>query len=70
MRDAAREAVEFQRAFHDQEEEDAQAIIREAGGEILELTPAAREEFVAAVAPLYEEAQTRYPQELLNMVGL
>jgi TRAP-type C4-dicarboxylate transport system substrate-binding protein len=70
VRDAAREAVEFQRAFHDQEEEDAQAIIREAGGEILELTPAAREEFVAAVAPLYEEAQTRYPQELLNMVGL
>ena len=70
VRDAAREAVEFQRAFHDQEEEDAQAIIREAGGEILELSPAAREEFVAAVAPLYVEAKTRYPQELLDMVGL
>ena len=70
VRDAATEAVEFQRAFHDQEEEEAQAIIREAGGEILELSPAAREEFIAAVAPLYEEAQTRYPQELLDMVGL
>jgi TRAP-type C4-dicarboxylate transport system substrate-binding protein len=70
VRDAAIEAVQFQRALHDQEEEEAQAIIREAGGEILELSPTAREEFIAAVAPLYEEAQTRYPQELLEMVGL
>jgi len=70
MRDAAREAVVFQREVHDREEEEAQAIIREAGGEIVELTAEAREAFVAAVAPIHAEARERYPRELLEMVGL
>jgi len=70
VRDAAREAVTLQRNLHDAEEEEAQAIIREAGGEIVELTPEAREAFVAAVAPIYVEARSRYPRELLEMVNL
>ena len=70
VRDAAREAVTLQRNLHDAEEEAARMIIREAGGEIVELTPEAREAFVAAVAPIYTEARNRYPRELLEMVGL
>jgi len=70
MRRAVRDAVALQRDLHDQEEEEAQAIIREAGGEIVELTPEAREAFVVAIAPIHAEARNRYPRELLEMVGL
>jgi TRAP-type C4-dicarboxylate transport system substrate-binding protein len=70
IRHAAQDAVTLQRELHDREEEEAQTIIREAGGEITELTPEAREEFVAAVAPIYTEAQNRYSRELLEMVNL
>jgi TRAP-type C4-dicarboxylate transport system substrate-binding protein len=70
MRDATRDAVAFQRDLHDREEEEAQMIIREAGGEIVSLTPEAREAFAAAVAPIHAEARERYPRELLQMVGL
>jgi len=69
MRDAVRDAVIYQRGLHDQAEIDSQAIIREAGGEIVELTPEQRAEFVAAVAPLYADAETRYSRELLSLVG-
>ena len=69
-RTAAREAVALQRQLHDAEELEAQAVIREAGGEIVELSAEARAPFVAAVEPLYEEASRRYPPELLAMVGL
>ena len=69
-RTAAREAVTLQRELHDAEELQAQVVIREAGGEIVELSAEARAPFVAAVEPLYEEANRRYPRELLAMVGL
>ena len=69
-RAAAREAVTLQRGLHDEEERQAQAIIREAGGEIVELAPEARAAFSDAVQPLYVEARDRYPPELLAMVGL
>ena len=69
-RDAAREAVTLQRELHDEEELQAQSVIREAGGEIVELSPEARAALVAAVQPLYAEARRRYPGELLAMVGL
>ena len=67
---AAREAVALQRELKDEEELKAQTTIREAGGEIVELSPEARAEFVAAVQPLHAEARRRYPVELLEMVGL
>ena len=70
VRAAAREAVALQRELKDEEELEAQTTIREAGGEIVELSPEARTEFVAAVQPLHAEAQRRYPAELLEMVGL
>ena len=69
-RAAAREAVTLQRELHDAEELQAQTVIQEAGGEIVELSAAARAAFVAAVEPLYVEARRRYPPELLAMVGL
>ena len=69
-RTAAREAVTLQRELHDAEELQAQVVIREAGGEIVELSAEARAPFVAAVEPLYDEANRRYPRELLAMVGL
>jgi TRAP-type C4-dicarboxylate transport system substrate-binding protein len=70
MRTAVREAVIYQRVLHDQAEIESQAIIREAGGEIVDLTPAQRAEFVAAVAPIYADARTRYSRELLDLVDL
>lgn len=70
MRAAVRAAIVEQRALHDQAEIDAQEIIREAGGEIIELTPSQRAEFVAAVEPVYTEARSRYDPELLAYVGL
>ena len=69
-RAAAREAVALQRELHDEEEPQAQAVIGEAGGEILELSSEARTAFMDAVQPLYAEARSRYPAELLEMVGL
>lgn len=69
MEAAVREAVALQRRLKDAEEEQAAATIREAGGEIVELTPAERAAFVRAVAPIYTEARDLYPPELLALVG-
>jgi tripartite ATP-independent transporter DctP family solute receptor len=67
---AVTDAVAFQRSLKDQEEEDAAAAIRAAGGEIVELTPEEVEVFVEAVQPVYAEAQSQYRTELLELVGL
>ena len=69
-RAAAREAVTLQRELHDEEELQAQAVIREAGGEIVGISSETRAAFIDAVQPLYAEARRRYPSELLEMVGL
>ncbi len=69
MRTAVRGAVIHQRELHDQAEIDSQEIIRKAGGEIVELTAAQREEFVTAVAPIYADAESHYSRELLNLVN-
>ena len=69
MRAAAQDATIYQRELHDQAEIDSAAIIREFGGEIVELTAEQRAEFVAAVAPIYADAKTRYSRELLNLVN-
>ncbi|MFL2554188.1 MAG: TRAP transporter substrate-binding protein [Candidatus Rariloculaceae bacterium] len=70
MRVAVRNAVIYQRELHDQAEIDSQNIIRDAGGEIVELTAAQRNEFVTAVAPIYADAKSHYSQELLALVNL
>jgi TRAP-type C4-dicarboxylate transport system substrate-binding protein len=69
LRSAAIDAIALQRRLKDDEEIQAAAIIEQAGGEIVELTPAARTEFVAAVAPLYAEAREQYAPSLLALVG-
>lgn len=70
MRAAVQDAVAFQRGLHVKEEEDAMAAIRKEGGEILELTSAEREAFVAAVKPIYGEARDQYDKALLALVNL
>jgi TRAP-type transport system periplasmic protein len=69
LRAAVKDAVAFQRDLHVKEEEDAQADIRKAGGEILELTPEQHKAFVAAVTPIYGEARSEYSRELLSLVS-
>jgi len=69
LRAAVKDAVAFQRDLHVKEEENAQADIRKAGGEILELTPEQHKAFVAAVTPIYGEARSEYSRELLSLVN-
>lgn len=70
MRAAVQDAVTFQRVLHDEEEVHSAAVIREFGGEIVELTADERAKFVAAVAPIYADARARYGRELLSLVNL
>ena len=60
MRAATRDAVVAQRELAVREEEVAHQAILDAGGEIVELTPAERAAFVLAVKPLHDEAQNRF----------
>ncbi|HBB16377.1 MAG: hypothetical protein A3J94_01485 [Syntrophus sp. RIFOXYC2_FULL_54_9] len=60
MTTAVREAVLAQREMAVREEAIARKAIEEAGGEIVELTPAERALFVDAVKPLHDEAGTRF----------
>ncbi len=70
LEDAVRAAVAFQRELKDEEELAAAETIREAGGEIVELTDAERQLFVDAVAPIYDEAREKFSPEQLALVGL
>jgi TRAP-type C4-dicarboxylate transport system substrate-binding protein len=70
IRAAVQDAVTFQRRLHDQEELDAADIIRKSGGEIVELTPEQRAEFVAAVEPIYQEAREKFTADQLALVKL
>ena len=60
MMKAVREAVLAQREMAVREEAIARKAIEAAGGEIVELTPAERALFVAAVNPLHNEARARF----------
>jgi TRAP-type C4-dicarboxylate transport system substrate-binding protein len=70
LRDAVRDAIAYQRELKDQEEAEAEALIRAGGGEIIKLTSTEKATFVEAVAPIYAEADARYSQELLALVNL
>ena len=65
---AAREAVLHQRDLAVEEERLARRAIEDAGGEVVELTPAARAEFVKAVQPLHEEARRRFGDEVFALL--
>jgi TRAP-type transport system periplasmic protein len=64
------DAVRSQRKEHDREEEDAIRTIQEAGGQISRLAPRERSLFVAAVKPLYDDAKTRFDQDLREAAGI
>jgi len=66
---AAREAVLAQRELAVEEEAVARKAIEAAGGEVLELTPQARAEFVKAVKPLHDEMRRRFGDEVFALLG-
>ncbi|MFL2545841.1 MAG: TRAP transporter substrate-binding protein [Candidatus Rariloculaceae bacterium] len=70
IREAVADAVTLQRELHDVAEVESADAIREAGGEIIELTAEQRGEFVAAVESVYVDARSRYDAALLAAVGL
>src|SRR5215468_9141468 len=67
MRNAATDAIAFQRDLHVREEEDARAAIAAAGCEIVELTADQHNAFAAAVQPIYGEARRQYGNDLLAL---
>jgi TRAP-type transport system periplasmic protein len=69
MREAVTEAIRFQRAVHEREEEDARHAIEAAGGEIVEPSAAEHSAFVDAVAPMLKDARRQYGREWLDRVG-
>jgi tripartite ATP-independent transporter DctP family solute receptor len=70
MHVAVNNAIQFQRNMKDTEEIDAANAIRQAGGEIEELTSNELNLFIDAVKPIYSEARNNYRQELLDLAGL
>jgi len=66
---AAREAIVAQRKLAVEEEAVALKAIEATGGEVLELTAAARAEFVRAVKPLHDEARKRFGEEVFALLG-
>lgn len=70
MRAAVADAVRLQREVHDREELEARRLIEAAGGQVVDLTPEQRAEFVAVAEPIYAEARETYPADLLALVGL
>lgn len=68
MRAAARKAVLAQRELATEEVAIARKAIEAAGGEILELTPDARREFVQAVKPLHNEARKRFGDAVFAII--
>ncbi len=68
MREAVTEAVGFQRQLAVEENTQSRQAIEAAGCEIVELTPAEHDAFVAAVQPLLAEARGMYGEAMLKMV--
>jgi TRAP-type C4-dicarboxylate transport system substrate-binding protein len=70
LRQAVHDSIGYQRDLHVKEEEDAMTAIRAERGEILELTRAEHDSFVAAVTPIYAEARRQYSQEVLALLNV
>jgi tripartite ATP-independent transporter DctP family solute receptor len=70
LRQAVHDSIGYQRELHVKEEEDAMTAIRAERGEILELTRAEHDSFVAAVTPIYAEARRQYSQEVLALLNV
>ncbi len=70
MRAAVADAVRLQREVHDREELAARRFIEAQGGQVIDLTPEQRAEFVAVAEPIYAHAREIYSADLLALVGL
>jgi TRAP-type C4-dicarboxylate transport system substrate-binding protein len=68
MREAVIRAVAFQRDLAIAEDRDSRAVIAAAGCDIVELTAAEHAQFVAAVAPLLDEARQTYGPKTFDMI--
>jgi TRAP-type C4-dicarboxylate transport system substrate-binding protein len=68
VRAAVRDAVEFQRRLHGEEEIEARREIEAQRGEIIEPTPHEHQAFVAAVNPIYGEARALYGDDLFGLI--
>jgi TRAP-type C4-dicarboxylate transport system substrate-binding protein len=68
MQKAVTESVAFQRDLHVKEEEDAEAVIRAEGCEIVTLDAAQHNAFNAAVRPLAAEARKLLGDDLFKLV--
>jgi TRAP-type C4-dicarboxylate transport system substrate-binding protein len=69
MRAAVADAVIYQRALAEQEEIDAAAAIRAAGGTLLELTPDEQQQFRDAVQSFKSRALAGYDATLVSLVA-
>jgi TRAP-type transport system periplasmic protein len=69
MRSAVTDAIAFQRELHVQEEEDARKAIAAQGCEIVALSAGKHDAFVAAVAPLINEARATFGQALFDLTA-
>ncbi len=68
MREAVHAAAIRQREEAVAEEAISQKAMAEAGCEIVELTPAEREQFVNRVRPLHDEARARFGNEMFDLL--
>jgi TRAP-type transport system periplasmic protein len=69
MRSAVTDAIAFQRELHVQEEEDARKAIAAQGCEIVALSAGDHDAFVAAVAPLINEARATFGRALFDLTA-
>src|SRR3989475_10361532 len=69
MRSAVTDAIAFQRELHVQEEEDARKAIAAQGCEIVALSAGEHDAFVAAVAPLINEARATFGRALFDLAA-
>jgi tripartite ATP-independent transporter DctP family solute receptor len=69
MRSAVTDAIAFQRELHVQEEEDARKAIAAQGCEIVALSAGEHDAFVAAVAPLINEARATFGRALFDLTA-
>jgi len=69
MQNAITDAIAFQRELHVQEEEDARKAIAAQGCELVALNAGEHDAFVAAVAPLINEARATFGRALFDLTA-
>tara|TARA_B110000503_G_C7081605_1_gene385412 strand:+ start:200 stop:1123 length:924 start_codon:yes stop_codon:yes gene_type:complete len=70
MYDITREAIAFQRNLSEQEAQESYAAIEAEGGDIVHLSDAEREAFIAAVGPQIDDARDLFGDAVFKIAGL